>query len=105
MVEVKVNPGICGLDSVMTFDSDDMQTVSVDFKTKCPSLKPLEQELTEVDAYDICFAKYGDGVISELAHKYCKHPGCPVPAAIIKGIEVAAGLALPKDAEISINKK
>ena len=27
MVEVKVNPGICGLKSEMTFDSEDMQTV------------------------------------------------------------------------------
>ncbi|SHI09899.1 hypothetical protein SAMN02745823_02389 [Sporobacter termitidis DSM 10068] len=105
MVEVKVNPGICGLCSTIRCDSDDMQEVTVDFKTDCPNLKPLEQELKEVDGYDICFAKFGDGEICELAHKYCKHAACPVPAALIKGVEVACGLALPKDADIKIEKK
>lgn len=105
MVEVKVNPGICGLCSTIGFDSDDMQTVSVDFRTDCPNLKPLEEELKEIDGYAVCFAKLGDGEIYELAHKYCRHPGCPVPAALIKGIEVTCGLALPKDSDIKIEKK
>ena len=34
MIEVKVNPGICGLKSEMTLDSDDMQTVTIDFKNR-----------------------------------------------------------------------
>lgn len=105
MVEVKVNPGICGLCSTIKFDSDDEQEVTIDFVTDCPSLKPLEQELKEIDGYQICFQKFGDGEICELGHKYCRHPGCPVPAAIIKGIEVSCGMALPKDAEINIEKK
>jgi hypothetical protein len=105
MVEVKVNPGICGLCSAIRCDSDDMQEVTVEFRTDCPNLKPLEQELKELDGYGICFARFGDGEIFELAHKYCRHPGCPVPAAVIKGVEAACGLALPKDAAITIEKK
>jgi hypothetical protein len=105
MIEVKVNPGICGLKTEMTFDSDDMQTVTIDFKTDCPSLKPLEEELKEADGYEVSFAKFGEGPICELGHEYCRHPGCPVPAALIKGIEAASGLALPKNAEITIEKK
>ena len=30
-----------------------------------------------------------------------KHAACPVPAAIIKALEVAAGLNVPKDATIT----
>ncbi len=105
MIEVKVDPGICGLKSEAHFDSEDMQTVNVDFKTDCPSLKALEQELGEIDGYDVAFAKYGEGPIMELAKQHCKHPGCPVPAALIKGVEVACGMALPKDAGITIEKK
>jgi hypothetical protein len=82
-----------------------MQTVNIDFKPECPSLKPLEEELKEVDGYEVSFAKYGEGEISELAHKYCKHPGCPVPAAIIKGVEAACSMALPKNVEITVEKK
>ena len=36
------------------------------------------------------FKKFGEGEIAELGQKYCKHPGCPVIAAVIKGVEAAA---------------
>jgi hypothetical protein len=32
-----------------------------------------------------------------MAAKHCQHASCPVPSGIIKAIEVASGLALPKD--------
>ena len=104
MVEVKVDAGICGFSATIKVDSEDMQTATIDFVTNCPNLKPLEQELKEVDGYEECFSKLGDSPVYELAKKYCKHAACPVPSAIIKGIEVACGLALPKDAEIKISK-
>jgi hypothetical protein len=102
MAEVKVNAGVCGFVTTIKVESEDMQTAAIEIHTSCPNLKPLEQELKEVDGFEVCFSKIGDSVVYELANKYCKHPGCPVPAAIIKGIEVACGLALPKDAEIKI---
>ena len=104
MVEVKVNPGICGLNTSIKVDSEDMQTAVIEICTDCPNIKPMEQELKEVDGFEVCFSKIGDSVVYELAKKYCKHPGCPVPAAIIKGVEVACALALPKDVEIKITK-
>jgi hypothetical protein len=36
--------------------------------------------------------------------KHCPHPACPVPSGILKAVEVAAGLALPRDASIVIRK-
>jgi len=40
-----------------------------------------------------------------MAAKHCKHTACPVPAGIIKAIEVASGLALPKDASIQVSQE
>ena len=37
-----------------------------------------------------------------MAAKHCKHTACPVPSGILKAIEVASGLALPKDASIEV---
>lgn len=37
--------------------------------------------------------------------KHKQHAACPVPAGIIKAIEVAAGLALPKDAKIEVSSE
>ena len=43
--------------------------------------------------------------VYEVASRHCKHLACPVPCGIIKGIEAACGLALPKDVEMKIQKK
>lgn len=103
MVEVKVNPGVCGLKTVIKVSSEDMQNAVIEIVTECPNIAPMAQELKEVDGYEECFSKLGDSRVYELAKKYCKHAACPVPSAIIKGIEVACGLALPKDVDIKIS--
>jgi hypothetical protein len=104
MTEVKVNAGVCGFQTIIRVTSEDMQTAMIEMDTQCPNLKPMSQELKEVDSFEECFSKFGDSKVYELAKKFCKHPACPVPSAIIKGIEVACGLALPKDVEITISK-
>jgi hypothetical protein len=40
----------------------------------------------------------------EIAAKHCPHSSCIVPSGIIKAVEVAAGLALPKNAAIKMEK-
>lgn len=104
MVKVDVNPGICGFITVIKVESEDMQNATIQLETQCPNIKPMVDELKTVDAYEECFSKTGDSKVFELSQKYCRHPSCPVPSAIIKGIEVACCLALPKDVEIKITK-
>ena len=36
----------------------------------------------------------------EAAAVHCSHVACPVPTAMLKGVEVAFSLALPKEVEI-----
>jgi hypothetical protein len=76
MIKVSVDAGTCGFNSLVKVESDDGQN-----------------------------AKIGDTKTYELANKYCEHPACPVPCAIIKGIEAACGLALVKNATIKIIKE
>lgn len=104
MVEVEVNPGVCGLKTLVRVQSEDMQNASIEILTECPNIKPMEQELKEVDGFEECFSKLGDSRVYELAKEYCKHAACPVPSAIIKGIEAACGLALPKDVHFTITR-
>jgi hypothetical protein len=104
MTEVSVNAGVCGFRTPIKLDSEDMQNVEIKLETECPNLKPFAEELKELDGFAEAFAKLGDSEVYQLSRKYCKHPGCPIPCAIIKGIEVECGLALTKDVEIKINK-
>ena len=100
MKVTKVAAGICGFHSEISASSQEGRQVDIVFRTDCPNLKPLEEELTQVDAFKECFAKVGDSPVFHLARKYCKHAACPVPTAIIKAVEVAGKLALPKDVVI-----
>lgn len=43
--------------------------------------------------------------VVEVAKKYCRHPVCPVPTAVLKGIEASIELALSRDVIISIKNK
>ncbi len=103
MSEVKVNPGICGLETNITITSD-MDTASIAISSQCPSVQKMQEDLTDIDCLEECFSKIGTSQVYEAAGKHCKHVGCPVPSAIIKGLEVACGYALPKDVEIKISK-
>ena len=101
-VEINVNPGVCGFKTAITASSEDKRHASLDIRTECPNLKPLESELNNLDAYKECFARFGSSSVFQAAAKYCKHTACPVPTAILKGIEASCGLALPRDVEIEI---
>lgn len=105
MAKVYVNPGICGFKTVITVYPKDIQNAIIKIETQCPNIKPLELELIEIDAFKECFSKIEESKVYELLRKYCKHLSCPIPIAIIKGIEISSELALPCDVEIKITKE
>ena len=102
IVVVNVNPGVCGFKTVIKATREGSRRALLEINTECPNLKPLESELTSVDAYKECFISVGKSGIYEAASKYCKHSACVVPAAITKGIEAACGLALARNVSIEI---
>jgi len=104
MVKVCVNGGICGFQTEISIDGNGDKLTEVKFVTQCPNLKPLETELTVLDGFRECFSSLDETDTYTISKPYVRHPGCPVPSAIIKGIEVACGFALPKDPEITIRK-
>ncbi len=101
MTKVKVNAGICGFKTTIILYSKKSQ-LKIKIQSECPDIKKLGKEIQEVNAYNEIFSKISNSFIYYKADKYCKHITCPVPVAILKGIEVASGLALPKDVNIKI---
>ncbi|SHI57919.1 DUF6951 family protein [Parasporobacterium paucivorans] len=103
MTKVKVDPGICGLKTVIEATSmeDDME-VQLKVVSACESVRNMMQELGDTfDTYDICLKKPGTGPFFAYAsEKFPGHCGCPTIAGIIKCAEVECNLALPKDTEI-----
>ena len=105
MAQAKVDSGICGFHTrIEAALLDDGQTVRVTLQSSCEAVCNLAEHFPELNAFrEISFR--GDGPQTlRLAAQYLKHPACPVPAGIIKAVEVAASLALPKDAAIKVSR-
>jgi hypothetical protein len=103
MASAEIESGICGFCTTVKTTSEGRK-VRVEFETDCGYVEQLSEALTEVDPFrEISYR--GEGPVTlRLAAEHLVHPACPVPAGIIKAIEVEAGLALPKDASIKPKK-
>lgn len=102
MATIKVDPGICGLMSSIEVSSEDGMNVTFKCESECPHVVKMVQVLESVNGYEEGFAKYGDGKIAQAGKEHLAHGACPVPTAMLKGLEVVCSLALPKDAGITI---
>lgn len=103
MAQAHIFSGICGFETLVEARMDGDECV-LTITSNCKSIQRLASELSRVDPYRE-FTYRGEGpVIFKLAAKYCAHAACPVPVGIIKAVEVAAGLALPKDVNIRLSQ-
>lgn len=104
MTKVTIDPGICGFPIIIHATSEDMQIVKIQMTTGCPNLKEAIKEITEFDAFEELFSKAENSKVYAILSKYVPHPTCPVYSGMLKAIEAEAGLALPKDCYIKIEK-
>jgi hypothetical protein len=100
MASSTIDSGICGFCTTVKATQEDTRRVRLEFETTCQYVENLAEHLNQVDPFgEISYRGEGPQTL-RLAAEHLFHPACPVPAGIIKAIEVASGLALPKDASI-----
>jgi len=99
-----IHAGVCGFTINVKAESDDDHKVRLEITSDCPNYQKIAKELLEVDAYKEIFNKVHMGRVYEVFAKYSPHPSCVGVSGILKTVEVAAGLALPQNATISITK-
>jgi hypothetical protein len=104
MAEVHVDAGICGFNSRIRAAAENMQTVNISVETECPHLNAAKEKLASVDAYRELFRKPHETEVYRILSEHLPHVACPLYSGLLKAIEVAAGLALPKDAVIAIQR-
>ncbi len=108
MARVRVFAGICGFTTNVEATSDDEQHVTLQVQSDCPDVIRLSKKLNglTLDAYEEIGPCERDSSIYETRiMRLCgelPHPACPVPAGICKAMEIAARLALPRDAHIQV---
>ncbi len=104
MAKAIIMSGVCGFKTEVTAKKSDGFNVLLDIESDCPAFSDLTDHLKEVDSMACIMNKVGEGAIYEACRIDCKHSACPVPMGIIKAVEVAAGLALPKDVTVTLTK-
>jgi len=103
---VVIDAGICGFQTRIHADSDDEQNVTFKIVSGCEKARAFGNALMvkgPVDGY----AELGagaDGVILTTARENLKGccAACAVPVGVFKAMQVAAGVALPKDITLQI---
>ena len=103
---VVVDGGICGFQTRIHADSDDTQNVTFKIASACEKVRAFGDALMAEGAVD-GYAEIGagsDGVVLTTAHESLKGccAACAVPVGAFKAMQVAAGVALPKDVTLKI---
>lgn len=106
---VEVQAGICGFGTVAHVHSDDNQHVKFSVESNCEKIKAFGERLKSlgaIDAYAEIFPG-GPSVLLSLAREMLPGccSGCAVPVGLFKAMQVAAGLALPKDIHITLTRE
>ena len=104
MAKAKIEAGICGHTTTVDAQLKEKYQVELIIQSDCKHIQKLAENLKEANAMnEISFRKGMPEILAKGA-EYCTHAACPVPVGILKTVEVAAGLALPKDVHIKVEK-
>lgn len=107
--QVVVDAGICGFQTEIHATSDDAQNVEFTITSGCERIRAFAGVLIAKGPVD-GYAELGsgaDGVVLSSARENIKGccTGCAVPIGVFKAMQVAAGLALPKDVVFTIKSE
>lgn len=102
MSRVSVDPGPCGHRVTVEVVADPEgggKRYRLAVETDCPHVQRLAAALPVLGRMD-ALAAIPANPVYQAAGRCLKHASCPVPSAILKALEVAAGLNVPRPATI-----
>ena len=109
IAKVDIAAGICGFRTAGTASADDSQNVSFAITSDCEKIQNLATKLAQggpLDAYQEISPASPSVLMQTVRENLCGCcAGCAVPAGLFKAMQVAAGLALPKDITIKLTQE
>jgi hypothetical protein len=104
MAKVKVEAGICGFTTEISAEVAEGGEVAVRFESTCPHVVKARSQLASVEPYTEIFRKPHETRVYQALSPHLPHVACPLYSGFLKAIEAAAGLALPREARILVQK-
>jgi hypothetical protein len=103
MAQAQVHAGDCGFAATIDVTQLDRKHVQVVIHSECEQITAMNPDLTCLQwkgrGHQV-FKPMAESVVYQSATGHIRHTGCPIPAVILKTIEVEVGVALPRDVTI-----
>ena len=107
--KVDIDAGVCGFHTTASVASEDRQHVTFEVESDCGKVRAFAGVLKKkgpVDAFQE-ISPVAESVVLSAARETLKGccAACAVPVGVFKAMQVAAGLALPKNIAIQLEKE
>ena len=104
-IYVDVDPGICGFKCAIEAWRIEKRIVSVKITgTDCENIRRMSELIEDFGLRDL-FIPIAKNPVFEWAARAGCHPSCAVPIAILKAVEAAMDMAIPKGVNISFKRE
>jgi len=103
VVQVIVEPGKPQIPGSIRVKRVGRYSVKIEVKSGCQQIRNVASVLDEITMSELFLPASRNPVYRAAELANC-HPSCPYPAAVLKAVEVALEMALPKDARIRFRK-
>lgn len=105
IAHVTADPGICGFSCTINVQKMDKRKVTVEIVgSECKQIQRLSIRLSEMTLKALFQPLTRNPVYIAAEQSGC-HPSCSIPAAVLKAVEVALEMALPKDVYIQFRNE
>jgi len=102
-VSLQVDPGVCRFKAKIECwaEGDKMLCTIV---SGCKHVQDFAAAMEPMEMMDVLRMPYSENKVYEIGGRTLKHSTCPLPMALLKGFEVAAGLGLKRDVVVAFDK-
>lgn len=99
MTKVRVDPGQCGMAAVVEVHRRGKGVFELRITSACDMTMKLAEKVPTLTLAD-AFKRLLENPVYKKGATCIRHVACPVPCAVLKALEVEAGLGVPKDVTI-----
>lgn len=104
MTRVEVNPGVCGFKATILARANEGGKIHIEIESECTYVQEFAEQVGELDPFKE-WNSFFESAVFKSANTCINHTDCVIPTAILKAVNVEAGLALPADVTLEITKE
>ena len=102
-VALSVNTGVCRFPArIECWLENGLLRCSI--ASDCAHIKEFARALEPLEMMEVMTMPYAENKVYITGGRTLKHSTCPMPMAVLKGFEAAAGLALKRDIAVVFDK-